>query len=157
MGMGSKGCHVSVDGEGDWPSSYHVIEYFNLDIAASAFEPSGELFDCREMIGPDRAFPDNRHPPTHSSKRRNGGGIPFPVPSELVIPEFRSCLGQAEVWAPLVPVPEAAMHKDDRSPFGQDEVRLPGKLPAMKAETVAVPPKQPPDDQFRSGVLGLDP
>lgn len=157
MGMGSKGCQVSNGGEGDCFLNYHAIECFNLDGVASACEPSGELFDYREMVGSDRALPDDCHSPTHASKCRNSGGVPFPVASKLVVPEVGSRLGQAEIWAAFVPVPEAPMHKDDRTPFGQDEIRLPGKFSAMQAEAEAASPKQPSDDQLRLGVLGLDP
>lgn len=157
MEMESKGCHVSVGGRADWPFNYHVIEYFNLDVPVSSSEPGGEVLDCSVMIGSDRAFPDNCNPPTHFSKCRNSGGIPFPVPRELVIPELRSCLGQAEVRASLMPVPEASVHEDGRLPLGQDEIWSPGKLPAMETETVATLPEQSPHNQFRLGVFGLDP
>ena len=157
MVMGASGCHVSGGGGGDCFPNNHAIECFNLGVVTSAREPSGELLGYSEMIGSDRAFPDDCHAPPHFSKCRNSGGIPLPVAPKFVVPEVRSCLGQAEVWAAFVPVPEAAMHKDDRTPLGQDEIRFPGKFPAMQTEAEAAPPKQPSNDQFRFGVLGLDP
>lgn len=56
-----------------------------------------------------------------------------------------------------MPMPEASMDEDDRFPFGQDDVWLPGELPAVKVEAIAVPPQLPSNDQLRLGVLGLDP
>lgn len=155
--MGSRGRHVSTVGERDWFSDYHAIEYFNLHVATSISEPSRELLDCHEIISLDRAFPDDRHPPTQSSKCCHSSRISFLVSPELFIPELRSCLGQTEVRAPLMPMPETSMHEDDRSPFGQDKIRLPRKLPAVKAEAIAIPPKLPSNDQFWFGVFGLDP
>lgn len=122
--MGYRGRHVSTAGERDWFSDYHAIEYFNLHVATSISEPSRELLDCHEIISLDRAFPDDRHPPTQSSKCCHSSRISFLVSPELFIPELRSCLGQTEVRAPLMPMPETSMHEDDRSPFGQELVRL---------------------------------
>ena len=51
--------------------------------------------------------------------------IPFLVPAHLRRPEFRVRLGNRIVLAPFVPMPEAAVDKDDSPVSRQDGIRTP--------------------------------
>ena len=154
--MGSRGRHVSTVGERDWFSDYHAIEYFNLHVATSISEPSRELLDCHEIISLDRAFPDDRHPPTQSSKCCHSSRISFLVSPQLFIPELRSCLGQTEVRAPLMPMPKTSMHKNNRPVFRQYHVWLAGQGGYIFSIAKSIVKQPFADSFFRAGIFAAN-
>lgn len=54
-------------------------------------------------------------------------------------------------------VPEASVHQDDLPPRRKDNVWLSRKVAAMQPEAVSKPVNQPPQDNFRAGVLAANP
>ena len=54
-------------------------------------------------------------------------------------------------------MPEAAVYKNDRSVFGENQVRLARQFPVMKPEPKAHRVKPAPYDYLGLGILGLDP
>ena len=55
-----------------------------------------------------------------------------------------------------MPVPEAAMHKNDNAVFGKNDVRFAGQGFHVKSETEACRMKCAPDKNFRLGVRAPD-
>lgn len=55
-----------------------------------------------------------------------------------------------------MPMPEAAVHKNDGAVFGKNNVWLAGQLFQMKSKTEACCVKRTPDKDFGLGVRSLD-
>ena len=71
----------------------------------------------RQGLRPSRhriqfTFPKDNHFPSERLKPCLDGGIPPDVALNLVLPELPVGLGQDEMPAPAVSVPEASVHKD---------------------------------------------
>lgn len=83
------------------------------------------------------AFPRHQHTPSQGSQGGNVRGIAGHVRSKLVLPEFsigRRCRGEP---TPLVAVPKATVHKDDKAARWEHDVGAPRKIATMKAKTKA--------------------
>lgn len=80
--------------------------------------------------------------------------IAFLVAADLLPPEILSGARRAEQRA-VVPVPEAAMHKDGSPPAWKHHIRPPGQAPVMQNEPEAERVKAAPYDHLGLRVLAL--
>jgi len=85
------------------------------------------------LVGLEFAFPDGDDVPAHCLEKFGGGGVTLGVAADLGGPEVGVGLGDDEVLAPLVAVPEAAVDEDDGVPFPQDYVGGAGELADVQA------------------------
>ena len=81
--------------------------------------------------------------------------IPFAVAVYLRLPEGGVGLGQYELSASLMPVPETAVDEDSRSVFAHDDVRLAGHALDIEPVAVSVRPQPFPDRYLRFGRLAM--
>ena len=79
------------------------------------------------------AFPEYDHVPASGLKSSVFLFIPCNVPLELGLPELHIGLRHSRDFAALVAMPEAAVHEDDRVPFGEHDVGMAGQFGGMKA------------------------
>lgn len=82
--------------------------------------------------------------------------VPLPVLPELLFPETsasRGCRGEATAG---VPVPEAAVHEDDRTALRQDDVRATGQVAAVEGEAQSGSMQSGSDKQLGLRVLPPD-
>lgn len=79
--------------------------------------------------------------------------VPFPVTVHLLEPELGVRFRHGVISAPLVHVPEAAVHKDARAILPQHDVRF-SRQPRM-VQPIAEPPapQKPPHNHLRPRVL----
>ena len=71
--------------------------------------------------------------------------VTFAVTGYLVLPECRIGLGQYELSASFMPVPETAVDKDRRSVLAHDDVRFARHALDIEPVPVSVRPKPFPD------------
>ncbi len=79
------------------------------------------------------------------------------IPFELGHPELHVGLRRACRLAPLVPMPEAAVHEDDRVPLWKHDVRMSRQFGRMEAKAEAQCVKMTSHDHFRFCVLRPNP
>jgi hypothetical protein len=103
------------------------------------------------------ALPDNQHSPAICTEGCNGTTISRDVRLELGTPELHSGLRHVGHSASRMPVPEAAMHKDDEAVLRQDNVRSARQVLSMQAEAVSKSVQSRPHNPLRARVLGPDP
>ena len=65
--------------------------------------------------------------PAHSSELALFLFISFLIPFNFLLPKLYVCLGQTEVFAIFMTVPETTVHKDDRAVFTQHQIRMTGQ------------------------------
>ena len=98
-------------------------------------------------------LPDHDHATVALLKIRSVPSVAFDLGSKLGLPEllpgFRSC----GVSAPLMAMPETAMHKNNRSVLQQHDVWATGKILSVQAEPKTHGVQDPAVRQFRSGVF----
>lgn len=85
------------------------------------------------------------------------GVVPCNVRREFGLPELRARCGSGRVPASLMPMPEAAVHKDDGAILRQNEVRSAVDLLRMKPEAETARVQCPPESQLGLGVVSPDP
>lgn len=88
---------------------------------ATGKDPPEELIQCQKISR--LALPYRQNLPSHGGKRIDICFVPGDILCELASPELcpgRGCSGKA---APEMPVPEASMHKHDRTVSWENEVR----------------------------------
>ena len=129
----------------------------DLKCAAVAAQPPCEALSHARLVQPERAFPHDRHAPAGVAKLANRPSIAFPVSAELFEPELGTSCGQAKERAPLVVVPEATVHEDDRSPARQYDIWPARQLRTMEPVAEALVPQKLADLHFRPRVLAPDP
>lgn len=113
-------------------------------------QPLFERRQCRQSSARfELTFPHHRHAPPEGRKLclvpliTGDIGVELPLP-ELLVARRRGCEATSRM-----PVPEAAMHQHDRSPFRQDDVR-PSRQPlVVKAKAEPGSMKRLPNDHFR--------
>jgi hypothetical protein len=93
----------------------------------------------------DLALPDRQDSPPLLLKRQRIALIAFDVPVEFSDPELRTRLRQYGIFAALVPVPEAAMHKYRYVPALEDDVRASRQLLILERKPKAKAMKQRAD------------
>lgn len=96
----------------------------------------------------------NAMPPHHSQFLLHPL-VPFLVAYYLCIPVLGSRLGHHKQPAPLVPMPEAPVHKDACPVFPQHYVRFPRQSRMVKPISKATSPQEFPHQHFRLRVLAL--
>ena len=113
--------------------------------AAPGFEPLqervvDEVFHFEQGAfadgGLQLALPDGHHPPAHTFQGFLVACVPFLVPLDFLLPEFR--VGTGYVPVGLVSVPEAAMDEDDDAVLAHHDVGRSGHT--FHVLTVAVAP-----------------
>jgi hypothetical protein len=86
------------------------------------------------------ALPHRDHPPSKLAELPGSLLIPLLSSPDFFPPPFGACFRQAEVFAPFVTVPEAAVDKNHRLVIWQNNVGLAGELFVLRAvdgETIA--------------------
>jgi hypothetical protein len=78
------------------------------------------------------------------------------VPLKLWYPEVETGFWQPRERAPGVPMPEAAMNKNNLAPWSEDEIGTAWQLPLMKPVAIAEREHKLPNTQFRARVLGAN-
>ena len=99
------------------------------------------------------ALPYRRHTPSVFEKFPSNKGVPRNIRVELRPPELRPGRWGGGIAAPLVSVPEAAVHEDHRVVLRQNEVRPPVDLAGMKPEAETTRMQGPPECQLGFRVL----
>ena len=95
------------------------------------------------------ACPDDDYLPSGVKQQLVVPSVPFAVTGYLVLPECRIGLGQHELSASFMPVPETAVDKDRRSVFAHDDVRFARHALDIEPVPVSVCPKPFPDRYLR--------
>lgn len=85
------------------------------------------------------------------------GAVSSDVRIELRPPELRSGCRYGRVAAPLVSVPEAAVHEDHGVVLRKDKVRSTVNLAGMKSEAETARVQCAPESQLGPGILSPDP
>lgn len=106
---------------------------------------------------PQCALPYRRHAPPVFDESCANGAISSGVRFELRPPELRPGCRYGRVAAPLVSVPEAAVHEDHGTVLRKDKVRSTVNLAGMKPEAKTARVQCPPESQLGPGVLSPDP
>ena len=101
-------------------------DFADLSIAVDP-APQGFRQARRGLWIARRAFPDVEHPPAHFRELVGGASVAFDIALQLGRPEFSPRRRRLGVLAPLVRVPEAAMHEDRNSAAGHGDVGVPGR------------------------------
>lgn len=96
-------------------------------------KPLGQLGPGFVRIQPDRTFPDHRNLPVAGYQAVDHEQVTTPILAKFFVPEQCPRLGETEVRAIEMPVPEAAVHKHDLAPFRQHQVRLTWQLPRAQS------------------------
>lgn len=81
--------------------------------------------------------------------------ITLPVGFYLYAPEILPRRRPAKQRA-IMPMPEAAMNKDDGMPFRKNEIRLSGQVAGMQPVPKTTGMQPAPDQKFGSGILSPD-
>ena len=81
--------------------------------------------------------------------------VPLLVAYYLCMPVIGSRLGHHKQPAPLMPMPEAPVHKDARPVFPQHYVRFPRQSRMVKPISKATTPQEFPHQHFRLRILSL--
>lgn len=114
-------------------------------------DPAHQRCQCARRLA--LALPDPLHMPAQHSQGARLRPVSLSIPGDLVAPERRIGLGLNAPVLARVPVPEATVHEDDRSPSRKDDVRCPGKGPHVDSEAQASAVKVATDRDFRRGIL----
>ena len=105
---------------------------------------------------PNRAFPDDAHPPVRLSQVVLVLDVARNVPIELRLPELGSCCRSGRVAAAFVAMPEASVHEEHGSEARKDKIRSSGKLSAMKPIAKTSSMQRPSQKKLRAGILSAD-
>ena len=105
---------------------------------------------------PDRAFPDNAHPPIRLGQLALVPDVPRHVHIEFRPPEFGSCCRGFRVAAALVTMPEAPVHEEHGLEARQDKIRTSRKLFAMEPISQTSAMQRPSQQEFRASILSAD-
>jgi hypothetical protein len=101
-------------------------------------------------------LPDHENPPTTSPQRPNISRIALSCGAPLLHPEFRPCLNDDSPPTAVVTMPKAAMHKDHRPIFCEDDVRLPWKVLPTEPKAVTQGMQNRPHTPLRPSILAAD-
>lgn len=111
-----------------------------------------EVEQCR--VGAAKlAFPNDEYGPACISQGFDRSPIASDIAFKLGCPELRARLGKHRIATARVPMPEAAVYKYTGPQPRQYNVRLSGKVRAMKPETESVGMQKPAHQHFGFGVL----
>jgi hypothetical protein len=134
----------------------HIAAVVPLDL-----DPLGQCSDDkgrgRERVAIQGAFPHQDHLPTQRLERSGRFSIAGDIALELFLPKGRIGSRQGRPFAVRVTMPETAVHKDDGSIFGQDEIRSAGQAAAPQTIPKAQPVQRGAQDPLRLGVSTDDP
>ena len=101
------------------------------------------------------AFPYRNAMPPHACQFLLHPLVPLLVAYYLCMPVLGSRLRHHEQPAPLMPMPEAPVHKDARPVFPQHYVRFPRQSRMVKPISKATTPQEFPHQHFRLRILSL--
>ena len=118
-----------------------LLRFEMHDLSANLLQLSEEGIDSRGKF----ALPENSRFPAKALKFRNGFAIASYVSSDLGQPVFPVGCGNPVTPFAMMPVPEAAMHKDRNSVFRKDEIRFSGQIVSVKPEPVPAGMQRFPD------------
>ena len=95
------------------------------------------------------ACPDDDYLPSGVKQQLVVPSVPFAVAVDFRLPEGGVGLGQYELSASFMPVPETAVDKDRRSVLAHDDVRFARHALDIEPVPVSVRPKPFPDRYLR--------
>lgn len=81
--------------------------------------------------------------------------VAFPVALYLVLPEINICLGQTEIPAILMTMPETSVHKNNSPVFSQYNIGMTGQTGMVEPVAEATAEKEFPNQQFRLSILSV--
>jgi hypothetical protein len=99
------------------------------------------------------AFPDNKHSPTTFHQSIAVESVALDIAQELWFPIFSPCAGHPSLTAILMLVPETAMDEYHSLQPAKHQIRGAWKRFDMETIPVSQLRDEPPDQQFRFGVL----
>ena len=102
------------------------------------------------------AFPHDDQLPPRRTDRSLVFFVTVDITFELRQPELLPCFRSISLIAPKMTVPKTSMHKHDRSPSGQDDIRATGKSANMEPKTKTHPMKDRSNPYLGLGVLCPD-
>lgn len=79
--------------------------------------------------------------------------VTLPVALYLVLPEINICLGQTEIPAILMTMPETSVHKNNSPVFSQYNIGMTGQTGMVEPVAEATAEKEFPHQQFRLRIL----
>ncbi len=131
----------------------------DLKLSRTANKPLSQeqRADFHLLGSPKCAFPYHRNAPPVFEESCANGAVSGDVRIELRPPELRPACRDGRVAAPLVSVPEAAVHEDHGAVLRKDKVRSTVNLAGMKPEAETARVQCPPESQLGLGVLSPDP
>ena len=135
------------------------IAFTDLHADRPREQPGRETISCGANLIrlPQCALPHRRYSPSVFEEFCTNGAVPSDVRFELRPPEVRPGCRYGRVAAPLVSVPEAAVHEDHGAVLRKDKVRSTMNLAGMKPEAKTARVQCPPESQLGLGVLSPDP
>lgn len=103
------------------------------------------------------ALPYGSHTPSNVDKALGVLMITANVLIELALPKLTIANWRGRVSASFMPMPEAAMNKDNGSPFGKDNIWRARQAPIMESKAKAFRMECLANEHFGLGVSALDP
>ncbi len=137
--------------------SQYLAFFGHLVFCPFSSEVPGDRECGLDRICNDFTFPQHDYPPSSLLELATVPSVPHHIGPELRLPKFPSRRRSGCPFASSMPVPEAPVHEDYGFVPGQDDVRSPGEVSAVDAETEPHAVEQAAYYQFRLGVSRPDP
>lgn len=119
-------------------------------------DPGNELSRRLRQATFQGALPHDSDTPSGRAKGMYSRRVSYAVLPQLGIPKLNPGRRQPEKWTALMAVPKTTMDKDNRLPFGQDNVRSTRQLLCVEAKTKSRMPERMPDPQLGLGIPAAD-
>lgn len=120
-------------------------------------QPLRRLIDqVRDILRPQTAFPDSCDAPTPCQQLFFRSQVPLDVPGKFRTPEITVCVWDRGEATMGMPMPEAAMHENDRRIFAKHEIGFAREILSMQAETEPASVECATHSNFRLGILCAD-
>lgn len=116
-----------------------------LEKSSSAVNHFADLQPPRPF---DCAFPDQANPPARSAECSLIPQISAHIAADFLPPEFLPGLWPVKLRT-VMPMPEAAVYKQNRTELGKYQIRLSWKLPVVQPIAEPSPVQQMADQQLR--------
>jgi hypothetical protein len=100
------------------------------------------------------ALPDDDHAPAFSLQLSPDFLVPLLVPGNFGHPKLSVGFGNSIILTVLVAMPEAAMHEDNRSILGQNDIRPTREMLLVYPVAKTLTPQTKTQTSFRASVLG---
>ena len=147
----------SAPGNGYPPGGAGVVLAFNVPIACRflADDPCHRI-NRTVRVHPEGALPDGDNLPLAFEKSRRRTGVTVAVGFKLCPPEFAPGVGNPEVAATCVGVPEATIDENNGVPLGKHKVRPAWQGASTKPVAETTGPEAAPDQHLRLCISAPD-